>query len=826
MREPRFTSRAVFAAALLHVVVASELPAASESPSVASASERLAERVSHDETLCGSRPRKMSVGSTCTRAFTVRDSIQLTRIIPFKDEWDANPASGTVLFSRDRGSFVFKTVRGDLDRNVNVEELLVVRTADLSASLSPRDVAIGAQGVPYRTLVSVVVSTAWGGISDVRWINDEEVGYIAQGDTNVTQAFIVNSKTGKTRQLTHSQGDVRGFDVHRDRIIYYAVAAPDESDVIPVEGKTVDELLAPEDYLERQIFPRLTLFTESRESSQPTKINAPTVRLYEPFHLLWLSPSGTLAISLTPATDAPMGWSRYLFPNQEVFGYAARQRRSDPTSPDLQFRTRYQLIDLRKNEVRPILDAPSGYVINTGRAIIEAFWLEDEASVVISNTLLPLNEGQGDLSMRRSVPAIAEVDVRSGAITPISWEPTGAGRDEARIDSLHWDPRAQRLSIQWIGDGSATHAGDSRGAEPALEHTTYFQKQGPQWREVHANEAGGGGNVSVELRQELNVPPRLCVAGKGTLCLKEIYSPNPDINDYAFGKVIPYSWRDKDALVWSAALIYPPGREGDKGFPLIIQTHGFQPGEFLVDGPFGATTAFAAQPLANAGFLVLQLEENRIAETNNEQEGVRYEKGIRAAVEDLVARGLVDRSRIGLIGWSRTSFHALHVLAANPGMFAAATLADGMQPGYVSYIFNVNSNRDLVDQINSVTGGPPKPGHLDEWMRRNPLYSLSHSKTPLRLEAMGVYSLTRMWETYATLKYAGHPVDYLYFPRGVHVLTKPSERLASQQGNVDWFGFWLQRREDPVAWKVDQYARWRRLRDVSNRVTRSSMTHN
>jgi len=33
----------------------------------------------------------------------------------------------------------------------------------------------------------------------------------------------------------------------------------------------------------------------------------------------------------------------------------------------------------------------------------------------------------------------------------------------------------------------------------------------------------------------------------------------------------------------------------------------------------------------------------------------------------------------------------------------------------------------------------------------------------------------------------GKPVDFLWLPRGTHLLVKPWERLASQQGNVDWF---------------------------------------
>jgi hypothetical protein len=44
------------------------------------------------------------------------------------------------------------------------------------------------------------------------------------------------------------------------------------------------------------------------------------------------------------------------------------------------------------------------------------------------------------------------------------------------------------------------------------------------------------------------------------------------------------------------------------------------------------------------------------------------------------------------------------------------------------------------------------------------------------------------------------------------MLQKPWDRMVSQQGNVDWFAFWLKGEEDPDASKSEQYARWRRLR--------------
>jgi hypothetical protein len=63
------------------------------------------------------------------------------------------------------------------------------------------------------------------------------------------------------------------------------------------------------------------------------------------------------------------------------------------------------------------------------------------------------------------------------------------------------------------------------------------------------------------------------------------------------------------------------------------------------------------------------------------------------------------------------------------------------------------------------------------------------------------------------------PVDFVYIPSGYHILQKPWDRMVSQQGDVDWFCFWLKDEEDPDPAKGEQYGRWSRLRDLTHQDT-------
>ena len=71
------------------------------------------------------------------------------------------------------------------------------------------------------------------------------------------------------------------------------------------------------------------------------------------------------------------------------------------------------------------------------------------------------------------------------------------------------------------------------------------------------------------------------------------------------------------------------------------------------------------------------------------------------------------------------------------------------------------------------------------------------------------------WEFFSRLKQLALPVELYVIPdieHGTHGAQNPAQCLASQEGAVDWFDFWLNNKEDENPRKADQYIKWRRLR--------------
>lgn len=738
--------------------------------------------------------------------FTVRDSIEMTRVVPLRA-----PLPGVeevAHFSPDQQRFVIHTLRGDLARDALIESLLMYRTPDLTELLNTNGAG------PPRPMLLTELSTThdFGRVSALRWINDREVGFIAEGSNGRPQMYSIEVDTQRQEQITHHEAGVAAFAVLKNVIAYYAYSgnSTGQPKIQSVGDRTLPELLLPEVWHNWDTSPlRLQISRRDAEDGAKISIGPPTY-LTTDRQQIWISPSGHYAVTFARAVNWPSYWDAYRIPYGDLFGWQADKMETDAASPSALFRTRYQIVDLRTGLAKPLIDAPDGYL--SGNATPpEVFWSSDEKSVIVSNTYLPLKGVVGaEFERRRQGPAIAEIDLDTGASRAIFWEPIStpeikSGKTAIEpIVSLNWDPRAMRIDLVRRRSGGQ------------LLRTT-VERIGRDWKQrtMHSR-TGTSTPVTVELRQSALERPKIYVSSSACSCTKEMFDPNPQAERFNFGAAQTVSWTDANDITWRAGLILPTDYVAGRNYPLVVQTHGYQSSEFLADGPVGGTTAFAAQPLANAGIMVLQVPDTPAATTTDEREGSLYAEGYRAGIRKLMAEGLVDGSRVGLIAFSRTGLGAMSLMAESPELLAAVTFADTSDYSYVTHgVLLVNySDKDSVEQLRKSAGGSPEDMGFCRWFESMPLYKLSRARAAVRIEALGPASLLSHWESYAVLKNAHHAVDLAYFPDGSHVLQKPQERLASQGGNVDWFRFWLQGYEDPAVEKAEQYRQWRELWSV------------
>jgi dipeptidyl aminopeptidase/acylaminoacyl peptidase len=348
----------------------------------------------------------------------------------------------------------------------------------------------------------------------------------------------------------------------------------------------------------------------------------------------------------------------------------------------------------------------------------------------------------------------------------------------------------------------------------ALEGATEYRRMADgTWQAVGESKKRDGQvsqeDLEVAVNQSVSDPPVLVVASKGVS--RVLWDPNPALRHIQLGEVSVYEWKDSAGKQRKGGLYKPVNYKSGVRYPLVVQTHGFDELAFLPSGLF--TTSFAARELAAHGTMVLQVGDVGDCQISTPSEGSCNAAGFQTVVTQLVADGLIDQNKIGIIGFSRTCFHVMEMLTTGSIKLTAASVSDGVIESYLQYLMQINRGNEVAEE-NEIIGAPPLGEGLQKWLQNSPGFKLDRITTPLLVVGGGPVNVLFMWEPYAVLRYLQKPVDLMVLNTDEHVLTNPAARMASQGASVDWFQFWLKGEEDPDPAKAEQYRRWERLCDM------------
>ncbi len=531
------------------------------------------------------------------------------------------------------------------------------------------------------------------------------------------------------------------------------------------------------------------LFTQSQDGTVARRLQ--TIGAIG-FPMLRMSPDGHYLLVRTLVTGGPpASWNEYSgrFLRKQLWLEDATRhvRNKEPY-----FVFQYELIDPDSDTSQRLIDAPAGSV----EIPTDAAWSADSKSVVVAGTYLPLDVASVQERRRRTAQRyVVEVNVPDGNLHVIA---NGA------FKLRPWNGNRERLTLETSAEYSTVDVGGE---------LVSFENKAGEWKRV--KEADGrrdvGSAIRVFISEDANTPPRVVAERVADGQTTELLNLNPTFDRLQIGRVEAIRFTASGGRVVHAGLYWPRTKPPGKKYPLVIQTHGWNPRRFWASGPY--PSGFAAQPLASCGIVVAQLEEDLSklgTQAEVEEESADYE----GVVKYLNGRGIVDTNRVGVIGFSRTSLGVKYALTHSAIHFAAATIADGTDMGYFQYVMFLNSLRAGSFDIEQFNGGVPFYGASTSWSRRSLDDNFQRVVTPVRLEAYSPVTLSLPWEWFVGLSRLHKPVELVYIPDGAHVLVKPWNRLASQQGNVDWFRFWLQDHEDPDPAKAEQYKRWRELRKL------------
>jgi dipeptidyl aminopeptidase/acylaminoacyl peptidase len=734
-------------------------------------------------------------GQQTKGSFTVSDEIGLALFD------DPNGVPAEVLFSPDGEYFIVKTERGRLDINRVEDSVRFYQTHDVKYFLDHSEVS---QPSPVWTVART--SNEGSIIAGWRWLSDSSgIAFLEPSENGNHRIVLADLKTKKVEPLTSATEAVKAFDI-RDRQHYvYTVADPAEREKKKVEreaasvvgtGRSLYELILPDDPTTARIAPpRISLWAVIGSKRLEVKRDGAPLGNFGSFAL---SPDGKSLVTTLPVLDVPSAWETlYPPPPSTVSKNRIHAGHYDAKSSRVH---QYVRIDLLTGSIQSLTDTPladdSGWL-----AYGDPSLSSDGREILLPNTFLKTKE---NLPSR---PCVAVVEVSSGASTCV--EVLKAHKTETSVEEGYHLVFGARFA------GGTDHVMVAFiSYEDKSHRTTEYQRTRDSWqtvRELKGSFPAEQNDLEVSEKEGLNDPPLLVAANKQTS--RVVLDPDPQLNNFEFGEVNVYTWRDEKGRQWKGGLYKPVNYKLGQRYPLVIQTHGFVESEFRPSGVF--PTAFAARALAAKGIMVLQTATGVAGSSCpvvTPEEGPCNVAMLESAANQLVSQGLVDREKIGIIGFSRSCFYVMEMLTTSSLHLKAASITDGVMFDYFQYMQNPDR---ISGEADRVIGAPPFGEGLQRWLKQSPGFNLDRVNVPLLVvSAEGPVGLLLMWEPYAGLRYLHRPVDLMMLNTDEHVLTNPTVRLASQGGSVDWFRFWLQGYEDPDPAKADQYARWRGLRKL------------
>jgi dipeptidyl aminopeptidase/acylaminoacyl peptidase len=383
----------------------------------------------------------------------------------------------------------------------------------------------------------------------------------------------------------------------------------------------------------------------------------------------------------------------------------------------------------QKNEVR------AGYAVDsTGHYQLYARESESAAwrrvkSYAVEDRITPLrftadgrlyatsNEGS-DLSR------LVLIDLSTGNETVVDGDPLG----QVDVDRILFDDATgQLLMTRYIGDTARLYP--KTPDMKALVAAT---------RRVGGGvvEMGGGTRDRSRWVVTLHKPTKPAITylySRGTDRLEKFYEPRPRLNAYRFAEMKPISYTARDGLSIHGYLTLPPGRT-PRALPMVLLVHG---------GPWGDRDKWEfrsdVQLLANRGYAVLTANYRgttgygkRFARGAKKQFGRAMHTDLLDGVKYLAGQGVIDSSRVAIMGGSYGGYATLVGLTFTPEKFACAvdyagtsnlvTLLESFPPSWRPF---------LPRSWYPFVGDPRNPEDRADMIAHSPLFRADSARSPL-----------------------------------------------------------------------------------------------
>jgi dipeptidyl aminopeptidase/acylaminoacyl peptidase len=300
-------------------------------------------------------------------------------------------------------------------------------------------------------------------------------------------------------------------------------------------------------------------------------------------------------------------------------------------------------------------------------------------------------------------------------------------------------------------------------------------------------------------------PPTLFTAALEQIAIRkswrQLTDANPQARDFALGDEEEVSWKSTDGKMASGVLVKPVGYQPGRRYPLIVAIHG---------GPASADVlrfngGYNSEVYAGAGYAVLR--PNYRGSTNygeahrNDIVNNYFQKGyedIMTGVDYLIAQGIVDSTKMGVLGWSAGG-HWSNWILTHTNRFKAISTGAGVANWISMYAqSDVQRNRQFY------LGDKLPYDNFDAYWNQSPIKYIKNAKTPTMIHVVqGDPRVPRPQseELHMALKQLGVPTEFYVYPGDTHGIPDPRNQFVKATAEMAWMDYWVRGSGRKFAWR-------------------------
>lgn len=165
---------------------------------------------------------------------------------------------------------------------------------------------------------------------------------------------------------------------------------------------------------------------------------------------------------------------------------------------------------------------------------------------------------------------------------------------------------------------------------------------------------------------------------------------------------------------------------------------------------------------------------------------------IQSGIDHLIARGIADPERLGIMGWSYGGFMTAWTITRT-NRFKAASVGAGF-----TNVLSFYGQTDIPGYVERYVGDVPWRD-MEAYARHSTMLRAGSIATPTLIqhgEHDARVPLPQAHELYRALSRRGIPVEFAIYPRQGHTVTEPRLQIDMRRRNLDWFGRWLGERSE------------------------------